>query len=111
MEIAEQRENGKLVMRVSGRLDSSTSPRLEEQLTSVIQDGQTRIAINLEALEYISSAGLRVLLKTARNLKAAGGGLVLCCMRDYVREVFDLSGFASVIPITAQEAGAVARLG
>lgn len=111
MHIEDRKENGRLVVRVAGRLDSSTAPRFEERLMAAVSQGDTRIAINFESLEYISSAGLRVLLKATRELKAVGGALALCCMRDYIREVFDLSGFVSIIPVTATESEALDKVG
>lgn len=111
MDLNDRKENGTLVIRVAGRLDSATAPRFEERLMAAINSGEKRIAVNLESLEYISSAGLRVLLKAARELKAAGGGLALCCMRDYIREVFDLAGFVSIIPVVATEGEAMKRVG
>jgi anti-sigma B factor antagonist len=111
MDMEDRKENGSLVIRVSGRLDSATAPRFEERLMAAISDGEKHIAVNFESLEYISSAGLRVLLKAARELKKAGGGLALCCMRDYIREVFDLSGFVSIIPVVATEGEALDKVG
>ncbi len=110
MNIDERKGNGTLVIRVTGRLDSATAPQFEERLMSAIQVGETHIAVNLEGLDYISSAGLRVLLKAAREIKTGGGGLALCCMRDYIREVFDLSGFISIIPVVATEEEALAKV-
>lgn len=110
MHIEDRVESGSLILRVSGRLDSTTAPRFEERLLAAIRGGETRIAINFEALDYISSAGLRVLLKAARELKALNGGLALCCMRDYIREVFDLSGFVAIIPVTTTEGEALDKV-
>jgi anti-sigma B factor antagonist len=111
MNIEDRKESGRLVIRVAGRLDSATAPRFEERLMSAIHGGEIRIAVNFESLEYISSAGLRVLLKAAREIKTEGGGLALCCMRDYIREVFDLSGFVSIIPVLATEGEALDKVG
>ncbi len=110
MHIEDRMENGGLILRVAGRLDSATAPRFEERLMAAIQGGETRIAVNFESLEYISSAGLRVLLKATRELKSAGGGLALCCMRDYIREVFELSGFVAIIPVTSTEGEALDKV-
>ena len=104
--IEEARDRDILVLRLSGRLDSNTSPELEERLVQVMGEGAGRLLLNFDNLEYISSAGLRVLLKTARELKAAQGLLVVCCLRDYIREVFDLSGFISIIRVAGDESQA-----
>ena len=57
------------------------------------------MVMDFEALAYISSAGLRVILKTAKDLKRREGNLILCAMQDYVREVFEISGFDTFLPI------------
>ena len=55
--------------------------------------------IDFESLDYISSAGLRVILKAAKQLKHSDGMIMLCSMEDYVKEVFEIAGFDSIIPI------------
>ncbi len=99
MKITEKKEGDMSVIRIDGRLDSNTSPEFEEKLCQSIEDGVKRIILDFEALGYISSAGLRVILKTAKNLKKDGGKLVLCAMQDYVKEIFEISGFDTFLPI------------
>ncbi|MFW5490536.1 MAG: STAS domain-containing protein [Desulfovibrio sp.] len=100
MDIQEKTDDGILVLSISGRLDSATSPVFEENLLGKIKAGNTRLVLDFGPLEYISSAGLRVLLKATRELKTTGGIMVICSVRDYIQEVFDLSGFSSVFTMT-----------
>ncbi len=86
---------------VKGRLDSNTSPDFESAVFDTIESGMSRLIINFKDLEYISSAGLRVILKATKHLKKTDGKLTLCAMQDYVREVFEISGFDTLLPITA----------
>lgn len=109
MEIIESRKEGILILSVTGRLDSSTSQDFEDKLIGQIKGGQGRIILDFDRLEYISSAGLRVLLKATREIKNAKGTLVLCAIKDYIQEVFDLSGFASVFPIAQSCDGALQK--
>lgn len=97
-----------LALTVSGRLDANTSGALEKRLEEAIAAGETHILLDFEPLDYISSAGLRVLLKTAREQDSRAGKLVLCCLRDYIREVFELSGFTTIIPVAESRDDAVA---
>jgi anti-sigma B factor antagonist len=99
MEIYETQEENAWIFRIDGRLDSNTAPELETTVFRAIENGARRMVIDFEALAYISSAGLRVILKTAKDLKRLDGKLVLCAMQDYVREVFEISGFDTFLPI------------
>ncbi len=74
----------------------------------MIDAGTSKILINFAALEYISSAGLRVLLATAKKLKASGGDLKICSLNDTVQEVFDISGFSSILAVSANREEALA---
>ncbi len=100
MDIRESTCEGILILSIAGRLDSATSPVFEESLIGNIKAGKTRLVLDFGPLEYISSAGLRVLLKATRELKPTGGTMVICSVRDYIQEVFDLSGFSSVFTMT-----------
>ncbi len=99
MELIEKKESGILVLAIKGRLDAVTAPSFGEKIAQLINGGETKFVLDLEGLEYVSSAGLREFLKVAKELKKIKGKLALCAMKDYVREIFDMSGFASLIPI------------
>jgi anti-sigma B factor antagonist len=101
MEIIEEKKDHVHIFSLSGRLDSNTSPELEENIIQTLENGTNNIILNFENLEYISSAGLRVILKTTKDLKAKKGKLLLCSMQDYVREVFEIAGFDTFLPIAA----------
>ena len=101
MQIIEEEQNNIYIYKISGRLDSNTSPEFEAKITQVIEAGSTRLIIDFEKLDYLSSAGLRVLLKATKMLKTTDGRMVLCSLADYVREVFEISGFDTFLPIVA----------
>lgn len=111
MEIVEERNGGVLVVAPRGRLDTTTSPDLEKRLLSHIDTGARQVVLDLEGIEYISSAGLRVLLLVAKKLRGGGGDVVLCGLGPAVRQVFELAGFQSIFPIEASRAAAVERAG
>lgn len=110
MEIQEKKLNGTGIIRVEGRLDSKTSPEFEEKIAEVIENGTRNIILDFESLGYISSAGLRIILKTAKELKRMEGKLVLCALQDYVREVFEISGFDSFLLIVPTVDDAMEKL-
>ena len=99
MEITEKEEQGISIFKLSGRLDSNTSPGLEEKIVQAINSGTREMVIDFQDLDYISSAGLRVILKTTKDLKRVDGKIILHSMQDYVREVFEISGFDTFLPI------------
>ncbi len=98
MDITETRHENYSVFKLNGRLDSNTAMGFEQKLFECIEDGNQRLILDFKDLDYISSAGLRVILKATKNLKNADGKLVLCAMQDYVKEVFEISGFDSFLP-------------
>lgn len=99
MEITCERQNNIEIFKVKGRLESNTSPELEQQLMRSLERGTTRMVIDFENLEYISSAGIRVILKAVKKLGQTQGRLVLCCLQDYVQEVFEIAGFDTYLTI------------
>lgn len=110
MEIIERNRNNIPLFSIRGRLDSNTSTEFEERLFSVIEGGALNLIVDFGELEYISSAGLRVILKTAKKLGRTNGNIILCSMRDYVKEVFEISGFDSILTIVPSPDEAVEKL-
>jgi anti-anti-sigma factor len=99
-----------LILRPCGRLDSSSSPELERVVTEQLEAGVQRLVFDLSSLDYISSAGLRVILLAGKKLRASKGKLVLVGLQTMVREVFDMSGFLSLFAITATLDEGVAKV-
>jgi len=101
MDITETKHDQYSIFKLNGRLDSNTAMGFEQKLFESIENGTQRLILDFQDLDYISSAGLRVILKATKNLKTSEGKLVLCAMQDYVKEVFEISGFDSFLPIEA----------
>jgi anti-anti-sigma factor len=96
IEMAHTQQDGVLVLRPKKRIDSSNAKSFDEQANALIDAAPGDVVIDFSELDYISSAGLRVILTTAKRVKAADHALTLCCVHDNVREVMDVSGFASI---------------
>lgn len=96
MNIDTKLDNGCLTLKVEGRLDTNTSPELEEQLKL---DGVTAIVFDFAGLEYISSAGLRVLMTAHKAMAACGGKMSVVNPNAIVKSVFDITGISSVFNI------------
>jgi anti-anti-sigma factor len=101
------REKDRFIVAVAGRMDAVTAPEFENRLLDWINGGETNLIVDLGGLEYISSAGLRSILTIAKNLKAKQGKIVLCTLRDTVKEVFEISGFSTIIPVCESVEAAV----
>ena len=99
MDISAGKDGDILIVGLKGRLDANTSPALEERLVSLIDSGEKRFLVDFNELDYISSAGLRVLLMGAKRLKNLSGRIVLASLKDHIKEVFDIAGFSSVLTI------------
>ena len=108
MEIAIVDSGEVKVVSFIGNLDTNTSPDAEESLSSLINEGALKIVVDLEKLDYISSAGLRVLLSTTKNIKSKGGGCHMCNLNEMVQEVFDISGFSMIFSVYQSTEAAVA---
>lgn len=92
-------EKGWTIIKVTGRMDAVTAPEFESRMLDWINDGDTQVIIDLAGLEYISSAGLRSILTIAKKLKSTAGKLILASLRNTVKEVFEISGFSTIIPV------------
>lgn len=110
MEILEERSGGVLVVAPQGRLDTTTSPDLEKRLLDHVDGGLRHLVLDLGGIEYISSAGLRVLLLVAKKLRTGGGDVVLCALGPSVRQVFELAGFLSIFRMEASRLAAIERV-
>jgi anti-sigma B factor antagonist len=110
MEITHEKQGNVLVMAITGRLDTITSKTLEDRLIPLIEAGETRVLIDFATLDYISSAGLRVLLLAARKVSQGNGRIALCTLRPPIKTVFDIAGFSTVFPLFASRDDALNHL-
>ena len=97
MNIAKELEDKKLTISIDGRLDTSTAPELDEELKASLE-GVEELVMDITNMEYISSAGLRVLLSAQKAMNAQGE-MVVVGANDTVMEIFDITGFADILTI------------
>ena len=98
MQINTFTEDSTLIMKVSGRLDTMTAPELEKKLNTDCLDGITKLVMDFSDLEYISSAGLRVLLIAAKKMKG-NGSFAVRNLNEIVKEVLDVTGFLDILTV------------
>ncbi len=97
MTIESKKDAGKLTLAVTGRLDTSTAPKLEKTL-KYSYDGVTELVFDLKELEYISSAGLRVLLSAQKTMNKQGSMKVTNVCEE-IMEIFEITGFSDILTI------------
>lgn len=110
MDISEDRKADAVVLALSGKLDATTAKTFEDKILGVINSGTQRLLIDLSQLEYVSSSGLRVFLLAAKRLQGVNGKIVLCSLKDHIRQVFDLAGFSSILSIYGSREEAMSNL-
>lgn len=110
MEIAAHKGKNALVISAQGRIDAITAPEFENRLSDFISSGENIFIINFAHLEYISSAGLRSILATAKKLKEKNGEMLFTGLHDPVKEVFKISGFNSIFRIFSTDEEALAAM-
>lgn len=104
------KEKNSVIISVKGRMDAVSAPEFEQKLGDWIDAGESNFVIDLSEVDYISSAGLRSILVIAKRLKANNGQLMLSALQDAVKEVFEISGFSSIIPIYESVEAALAQM-
>ena len=97
MNIVKTSEGTKLTLAVEGRLDTTTAPQLEAEIKNSL-DGVTELVLDFEKLEYLSSAGLRVLL-AAQKVMNKQGSMVVLHVNETIQEVFEVTGFVDILTI------------
>lgn len=98
MTIEEQRTEDEIKLCVEGRVDTNTSPALQEKLLTAFQKSK-RIIVDLSRVEYVSSAGLRVLLMGQKTANSKQSQMKVVGVQEAVKSVFDMSGFSSILTI------------
>ena len=97
MTITKNQDGGKLTVALEGRLDTVTSPQLEAELRASV-NGVKELTFDLEKLDYVSSAGLRVLL-AAQKVMNRQGGMKVTNVKPEIMEIFEVTGFVDILKI------------
>ncbi len=99
MNITTTEVEGITIAEFEGNLDTNTAPDAEERLGELLEKGVTKILVDFTTLDYISSAGLRVLIVTTKRLGGTGGSMRICGLNETVDEVFEISGFSTIFSV------------
>lgn len=110
MEITVRKEGSAAVVSVKGRIDAVTAGEFEKGLSALMAGGDCMLVLDFKGLEYISSAGLRSILSTAKQLKAKEGKMLFAGLQGPVKDVFKISGFGSIFKIYDTEEEALRQI-
>jgi len=108
MEITKRVTDSALVVDVVGKLDTQTAGSAMDQLQQYLGVDKGNLLINLSGLDFVSSSGLRVILRAAKQVRASGGNMKVCGARGVVKEVLEISGFDSLLDLHEDEGQALA---
>ncbi len=98
-----------IIIDLFGRLDSANAASVEAELLARLAEGSGGVVIDFTRLDYISSAGLRIVLVVAKRMKQAGRKLVLTGFQSNIKDVFEISGFLNILDVAPSRAEAVKR--
>lgn len=109
VDITEGKSGDILILHVKGRLDAISSPTAEKKVFDFINNGNNKLLLDFAGVEYLSSAGMRMLLSTTKKLKTIDGKLVLCSINTNVMDVLKMSGFDHVLELAKSEEEALKK--
>ena len=106
LEVNVDEVNDVIIIKLVGNLDTNTAPDAETEINSWLEKDTKKMVVDLEEAKYVSSAGLRVFLATAKKITAAGGTVMFCSPNEVVKEILDISGFSTILNLkgTQEEA-------
>ncbi len=111
VKISVAESEGISILSFTGSLDTSSSPDAETTVNGLIDDGGKKLLIDFENLDYISTVGLRIILAISKRLGHEGGTLRICGLNATVRQVFEISGFSSILKIFSNQTEALQDFG
>ncbi len=107
MDIESEDRSGIAILRLEGRLDASTSPVLDKKLQPFLSLKKKKVLLDFARVDYLSSAGMRLLLSATKKMKASDGELLLCSMSEDVMEIIRMAGFERILNIFSSEEDAL----
>ena len=111
MEINHLQEGAITIVTVNGRIDATTAPVADKTIKKILKRDCLRMIFDFSTLDYLSSGGLKVILGATKELRRKEGQIVLCSLSNFVKEIFDVSGLNSLIPITESLESGIEQLG
>ena len=111
MDINHMKEGEITIVTVNGRLDAATAPVADKTIKKIMKGDCLRMIFDFSALDYLSSGGLKVILGATKELRRKEGQIILCSLSKFVKEIFEVSGLNSLIPITDTVESGIEQMG
>lgn len=105
----EDKKGDVLIMRIQGRLDAISSPVTEKKVLEKIIEGSHKLILNFSEVDYLSSAGMRMLLTTTKKIKTLSGQLIVCSISSNVMDILKMSGFDHILQLAESEEEALSK--
>lgn len=110
LNISSEDQSGVKILHIEGRLDATSSPALDEQLSSLISSGTTKLIVDFSKVEYLSSAGMRLMLSNTKKASGQSGKLIFASINDDVMEIIRMAGFEKILSISSSVEDAIHSL-
>ena len=110
MAINQIKEDEVTILAVDGNLDGDGTQALEEQVLALLEAGEKKLLFDFSGLDYINSSGLRILVLAYQRLKKAAGTVAICGIKDYIQEVFEVSGYDKIFSLYPTKEAALKAL-
>ena len=110
VELQADQVEGVLLISVVGRIDGTNAQEFHKSLDEEISGSDSPVVLDLEKLSYISSAGLRSILLTAKTLQDRNTGFMLCSLSDHIKEIFEIAGFDKIIDVLESRSDAITAI-
>ncbi len=110
LKIESSKQGNAALVQTAGRMDAESAPQFETACEQYLREGSTHIVVDLAQLQYVSSMGLRSFLVIAKQAKAKGGGVLLCGMKGFVKEVFDMTNVTPLFTLFDSTEAAIRSL-
>ena len=111
MDINHLKEGEITIVTVNGRLDANTAPVADKTIKKILKSDCLRMIFDFSTMDYLSSGGLKVILGATKELRRKDGQIVLCSLSKFIKEIFEVSGINSLIPITDTVESGIEQLG
>lgn len=110
MGLIESKENGITILAIDGNLDAEGTQVMEDKVVALLEGGESCLLFDFSNLDYINSSGLRVLVLAYQRLKKASGKVAICGIKDYIQEVFEVSGYDKIFPLFTTKSDALSGM-
>jgi len=111
MDINHVKEGEITIIKINGLLDAETATVADKTIKKILEGNCLQMLFDFSALDYLASGGLRVILGAIKELRRKEGQVVLCSLPNFVKEIFEVSGFNSVVPIAKSVESGIEQLG